>query len=128
VKVFLRKTWGVVKKNTNGVPSGGWTEDIIQKTYDNADYIIENLGIGVINDGPLFYDVIDNTNVKIMKYQLEDSTDIRHQDANGAYLAALCIYSEIYEKDPTGITYNAGISDSNVSVLKEYAKKHCYNN
>lgn len=128
VKVYLRKVWGVVKKDADGNPTDGWTQKKIQTTFDNADYIVKKLNIGVINDGPLFYDVIDNTNVKIAKYQGEDTTDIRHQNANGAYLTALCIYSEIYEKDPTVITYNAGISDSNVSVLKKYAKKHCYNN
>ena len=127
VNVYLRKTWIKIKKDEDGKPSGGWTAEKIQERFDNTDYIVEKLGIGVINDGPLFYDVIDNSNIEIMIYQSEDSTDLVHQNENGAYLAALCIFSEIYGKDPTEITYNASIKESTVNTLKTYAKKHCYN-
>ncbi len=129
VKIYIRKIWLRIRKDSNGSPEGGNTETQIQKSYSNAEYVANKLGVNTINDGPMFYDMIDNkSSIHIMKYQDGDTTDLTHQNSNGAYLAALCFYAEVYDKDPTQITYNAGISESTANTLKKYAKKHCYNN
>lgn len=129
VKVYVRKMWIRVKKNSNGIPTNGSTATQIQKSYDNAEYIAEKLGVETINDGALFYDMLDNqSSIYIMRYQSEDSSDLVHQNATGAYLAGLCFYAEVFDKDPTKVTENYGINSSTANTLKTYAKKHCYNN
>ena len=52
-----------------------------------------------------------------MKNQDGATTDMVHQNANGAYLAALCIYSEIYNKNPVDVTENYGINSSIVNPV-----------
>ena len=118
VKVFIRKTW--VRIDT--------AESRINKAFENTDAIAKEIGINVINDGPAFYDVINNHNINIMKYQDGTKDDFVHQNNNGAYLSALCMFAEVYDKDPTKITYNAGINTSDANTLKQVAKKHCYKN
>ena len=128
VDIYVRKFWLRIKKDSNGNPDGGSTVDQIRKSYENAEEIANKLGLYTTNDGPLFYDMMDNSSIHIMKYQDGVTTDLTHQNATGAYLAALCFYAEVYNNDPTQVTYNAGISSSTAATLKSYAKKHCYNN
>ena len=128
VDIYVRKFWLRIKKDSNGNPDGGSTVAQIRKSYENAEEIANKLGLYTTNDGPLFYDMMDNSSIHIMKYQDGVTTDLTHQNATGAYLAALCFYAEVYNNDPTQVTYNAGISSSTAATLKSYAKKHCYNN
>ena len=128
VAIYVRKFWLRIKKDSNGNPDGGSTAAQIRKSYENAESIANELGLYTINDGPLFYDMMDNSSIHIMKYQDGITTDLTHQNATGAYLAALCMYAEVYDKDPTKVTYNGGIKETTANTLKSYAKKHCYNN
>mgnify|MGYP003298687429 CR=1 FL=1 len=95
--------------------------DVFNADYDKVKSMINNLSKYEDN-------MMDNSSIHIMKYQDGITTDLTHQNATGAYLAALCMYAEVYDKDPTKVTYNGGIKETTANTLKSYAKKHCYNN
>lgn len=116
IKMFIRKTW--VKSDSN--------DKIINRAYDNTQQVVNklkkdrNYNVTIINDGPSIYNAISQ------KISVMDS-DKRHQNNGGGYLAASCIYSTLFNEDPTKISYkSAKISSSNTTKLRQIAKQYCY--
>lgn len=116
IKMYIRKTW--VMSNSNS--------KTIQKGYDNTKNIVSklkkerNYSVTIINDGPSIYDAISQ-NISVM------DSDKRHQNTNGGYLAASCIYSTLFNQDPTKISYKSpNMTSADATKLRKIAKQYCY--
>ncbi len=53
--------------------------------------------------------------------------DLSHPSAAGSYVSAVCFYTVIFRKDPTLITYNAGLSAADANAIKQAVKTVLYN-
>ncbi len=116
IQIYIRKLW-VYQNSSNSS---------IKRAYANTDKVINKLKKNYnydalsIHDGEAFYYVLDQyPNISII------GSDKLHQTATGAYLSALCIYSTLFQQDPTLIEYRPDISKSTDKILKKVAKTYC---
>ena len=111
VKILLRRVW-----TYNNMMSS------FKDVYNGITNIGNRIGnVTFIDDGNAFYDVLNNYK-SLSIYQ----SDHYHQNTNGAYLASLCIYSNLFNKNPKDVNYvSSGVQ--NASTLKNIAYNNCYN-
>lgn len=57
-------------------------------------------------------------------YQADES----HPSVAGSYAAACCFYTALFKKDPALITFNAGLSASEASIIKNAVKTKVFDN
>jgi len=115
IKMFIRKTWVLSDSDSATIKQGYTnTENVVKKLKEKKGY-----NITIINDGPSIYEAINNK-YSVMK------TDKRHQNTNGGYLAASCIYSTMFNKNPTSIKYTpSNINSTTATNLRKIASNHC---
>ena len=59
----------------------------------------------------------------------DGTPDKVHQNHNGAYLVAACMIAEVYDIDPTRITYDdLNVYNPYETTLKQAAREYCYKN
>ncbi len=54
--------------------------------------------------------------------------DQSHPSVRGTYAAACCFYTTLFRKDPTNITFNAGLPNTDANNIKQAVKEVVYNN
>ena len=110
VKIYVRRIWGYDNQLSG-----------FKEIYNGTTKIGNKIGnVVFIDDGNAFYDTLKNyKDLSIYK------NDHYHQNINGAYLASLCIYAKIFNKDPNKIEYvTSGVKNEN--TLKTIAHNNCY--
>lgn len=116
IKMYIRKTWVLSTSS----------KKTIERAYQNTEKVVNKLkkskgyNITIINDGPAFYNALSK-NFNVLK------SDTRHQTYLGGYLAASCIYSTLFNQDPTTIKYEPTTLDAAaLKTMKSIAKSYCY--
>ena len=119
VRVYIRKVW--------------FKRDSSSSDISKADTIAMNVAKKIAINAGVFS---DTTNDGAALYSLKAKgykafADVRHQSKIGAYTAAACIVSKMFNIDPTTITYIPGdfssTQKSSLSTLRSIAKDKCYN-
>lgn len=113
-------TWGRQNGDPSNCPYIPWV-----CTYEGMDDVIRNSYISMAeqNDaevspvGAVWRDLRQN-NPTINLYSLDES----HPSMAGSYAAACAFYTMIYKKDPTLMTWNSTLSDSESTAIKMAAK------
>ena len=107
ITIYVRQCWGY-KHNINNNKH--------KAVQNNAESVAKSINGYVIKDGEAWD--------KGMSYK-DLYADDTHQNQEGAYLSALCIYKSLTGDDPTKITYYAGI-DKNLAIkFQKIAKDTC---
>jgi uncharacterized repeat protein (TIGR02543 family) len=115
-RLYFRTSWPLkssdFEKDLKAMNSN--TEKVASKI--NKDYGIKTY---VIHDGNAFKKALNN---KIEVYV----PDNNHQNINGAYLSALCMYVKVYNEDATKVTTNLYVTDKTIAnKLKNIANSEC---
>ena len=106
VKTYVRAVW--VYKNKNK------TNRKYTTAKSNTEIVASKIGATVIYDGKALYAAGD---INVFE------SDNKHQNANGAYLSAACIYKSLTGENPTSSTYGGGLS--NYKQLQKIANNNC---
>lgn len=116
IKMYIRKTWVLFDSSTKK----------INQAYTNTANVVNNAknergyNITIINDGPAMYDAISK------KYEVIKN-DNRHQTYLGGYLAASCVYSTLFNQDPTTIKYKPkSLDEKDIVSMRNISKSYCY--
>ena len=117
----LYATWG--RKTGHSVLSQyGWTnESMTWKLAAAYQAIGDELGINVVHVGLAFYDVYTAQN----DIELYDP-DKTHPSYLGSYLAAVTLFADIFNVDPTLLEYKGTLTNDNAKVLCEAARKAAF--
>lgn len=118
--VFFR-TWG----RENGYPEPGCLEYPWICTYEGMDdALAQNYQI-LADDNNAFVSPVGEvwrylrTNYPSLDLYTSDGS---HPSQTGSYVAALTFYTIIFRKNPTLVTYNYTLSDSNATIIKDAVK------
>ena len=109
-KVFLRTSWP--KKNSKTYKSD------LNNMINNASSIAKANNATLVNDGKAFDMAMKNGLVVYL-------SDNNHPTTEGAYLAAACIYKNLYGVKATSINYYYGIKASTAQKLLLVADDYC---
>ncbi len=117
-------TWG--RKNGDAANCAGWPPVC---TYAGMDSLLAlryrmmaDSNMAILSPvGPVWNKII-NTNSNINLYQADES----HPSIAGTYAAALTFYSVLFKKDASAITFNAGLSTTDATIIKNATKLVAY--
>ncbi len=119
-------TWG--RKNgdaSNCVPFP------VMCTYQGMDTTIRNQYLtlttilnGEVSPVSVVWNYIRQNYPGIELYQADGS----HPSPAGSYAAACCFYAMLFKKDPTLITFDFGLSNSDAAIIKNTAKTKVFDN
>ena len=117
--VYIRTSWPVDDSNFSTSLA-----NMNSNAVKAANAIKSNYGVNayVIYDGNAFSKAKEN-GIAVHRTAEGDSN---HQNVNGAYLAALCMYVKLYNENARNVTNNIYISDTNTATkLKNIANSAC---
>ena len=113
-------TWGKQNGDASNCPYAPWV-----CTYEGMDNAIRAsyITMGTNNTAEVapagaVWRYLRTNNPSINLY----SSDESHPSLAGSYAAACALYTMIYKKDPTLITWNSGLSNSDATTIKLAAK------
>ena len=112
-------TWGRKTGSSILTDNGLTNESMTYKLAAAYTAIGEELGVECAYVGLAFYDVYTNDTSVTDLY----ASDLSHPSYSGSYLAAMTLFAEIFNADPTTVKYNGTLSDSVASVLKAAAQR-----
>ena len=107
VKTYVRQTWTV--RDFSG----------LEQAYSNAENVAQATGSYLILDGKAFEKSSGDYG------DIELFGDYIHQNRNGAFLSAACIYKTLYGKSPVGSSYYGGLSKEVAEKLQIVADSIC---
>ena len=123
-------TWGREDGDINNCPN--WPpvctyegmDDLLQERY----LMMANQNDALVSPVGAVWRYIRDNNYDFELY----SSDGSHPSTLGSYVAGVCFYTTLFQKDPTEITWNGNenwnISDSDAYVIKQIVKTVVYNN
>ena len=123
-------TWGRENGDTNNCAN--WPPVC---TYEGMDDLLHERYLMMANQnealvspvGAVWRHIRDN-NYNFALY----SSDGSHPSALGSYVAGICFYTTLFQKDPTNIPWNGNdnwnISDTDASIIKQIVKSVVYDN
>jgi PKD repeat protein len=119
-------TWGRKNGDAANCPSFP-----LMCTYQSMDSTIRSRYLkltqvmnGEVSPVSLVWNYIRKNHPTIDLYQSDGS----HPSLEGSYAAACCFYTSIFKKDPTLITFNAGLNATDASIIKNAVKTQVFNN
>jgi hypothetical protein len=119
-------TWG--RKNGDNSNCANFP---VMCTYMGMDTTLRNkyINLAKFTNGELapvsaVWQYLRQNHPTIELYQADES----HPSLEGSYAAACCFYASIFKKDPTLITYNAGLSANIAAIIKDAAKTIVFDN
>lgn len=114
-------TWG--RKNGDATNCANFP---IMCTYEGMDSTLRNTYIDLskaisaeASPVSVVWNYLRNNHPQLELYQTDES----HPSALGSYAVACCFYTSLFKKDPTLITYNFGLSESEASIIKNAVKQ-----
>lgn len=119
-------TWG--RKNGDAPNCAAFP---VMCTYQGMDTTLRNCyksltnGInGEVAPVSVVWNDLRQNHPGIELYQADES----HPSVAGTYAAACCFYTALFKKDPALITFNAGLSASDASIIKNAVKTKVFDN
>ena len=114
IDIYLRESWQTL--STTSYKEG--SEQL--KANNNAANLANIYNIGLIKDGTAFLKYSEN-------YKLKDLfvSDETHGSHKGVYLAAVCIYKALTNKNATSITYYGENTKEEAKILQNIAQSIC---
>ena len=114
IDIYLRESWQTL--STISYKEG--SEQL--KANNNAANLANIYNIGLIKDGTAFLKYSEN-------YRLKDLflSDETHGSHKGVYLAAVCIYKTLTNKNATSITYYGDNTKEEAKILQNIAQSIC---
>lgn len=117
-KSYFYCTWGR-KEGSSVLIDNNWTHEVMtEKLIAAYTAVGEKFGIPVAYVGKAFSDINKN-HPEIDLY----TADLSHPSKYGSFLAALTIFTKIFDKDPRDISYNYIFTEEEAAVLKDAASK-----
>jgi hypothetical protein len=105
--------WGPV----GGVTTGDNTVNCINRIHGNMNYLNDHIGNEIVT--PIGKSWITSLG-QLPSVNLYYSDDV-HPSLEGSYLAAATIYTTIFKRDPTPLTYTGGVSSSTALAMRTIA-------
>ena len=123
---LLYMTWG--RKNGDAVNCPSFP---LMCTYQGMDTTIRDRYLSLasvikveVSPVSVLWNYLRQNYPGIELYQTDES----HPSLAGSYAAACCFYAAIFKKDPSLITYDAGLSAADASVIRNSAKSKVFSN
>lgn len=118
-------TWG--RKNGDTDNCGGWP---VVCTYEGMDSLLRKRYMymadeneAIVSPVGAVWRYLRQNNPGINLYSADNS----HPDVPGTYAAAVTFYTVLFRKDPTAITFNAGLNATTASDIRQAVKLVVYN-
>ena len=114
---ILYSTWGR-KTGSDTLSTYNFTnESMTWKLAASYQAIGDELSIPVVHVGLAFYDIYTNSKIELY------NSDKSHPSIAGSFLAAVCLYAEIYDVDPTSLSFRTtGVTTRDMATLFAAAK------
>ena len=116
-KVILYSTWGRKKGSSTLEKYGFTTESMTYKLDAAYDEIGLELGADCAKVGLAFFDVTQNTDIDLY------DRDLTHPSYSGSYLAAMTLFSRMFEEDAESILFDGELPRGEAEILKKAAKR-----
>ena len=120
-------TWG--RKNGDSLFYQVYNPWYAEATYEFMDSLIQDryMQMSVDNNAEVspvgaVWRYVRENHLAIELYQSDES----HPSISGSYLAACCFYTALYRKDPTLISFNSTLSNSDATKIKNAVKLMVY--
>lgn len=113
---LLYATWGRKAGSQKLVEHGWTTESMTYRLAAAYQAIGEELKIPVVHVGLAFYEIC----TKHPDINLHNA-DLSHPSYEGSYLAALSLFSTIFDMDPAKIAYRGNLSSDTAAALRKAA-------
>ena len=116
-QILLYSTWGRKKGSSVLEKYGFTTESMTYKLAAAYESIGEELGIARAYVGLAFFDVTSNTDIDLY------DRDLTHPSYSGSYLAAMTLFSRMFEEDAESILFDGELPRGEAEILKKAAKR-----